>query len=320
MAIDIIWFILGLVLIIGGANYLTEGSSALAKKWGMSDLVIGLTIVGFGTSAPELAISILSAAQGNTGLAIGNVVGSNIFNVCLIIGIVAMISPIRVSTSVLKTDIPFVILSSCVLLAWGCAPLIEPGQSAVVSRSSGIILLLFFAIFMRYTFATVGKSDSGEADVSTVAKMPGWKMTVFIIGGLAALIYGGDKFVDGATGIAHGLGMGDTLIGLTVVAIGTSLPELATSIVAALKGKADMAVGNVIGSNIFNVFLVLGITAVIEPVPFGSIGMFDMIVLLVACILFWVFGEVYKKRTITRIEGALLFAMYVGYLIKITNG
>lgn len=315
MTIDIILFILGLVLIIGGANYLTEGSSALAKKWGMSDLMIGLTIVGFGTSAPELAISILSAAQGNTGLAIGNVVGSNIFNVCLIIGIVAMIAPIRVSSSVLKTDIPFVILSSCVLLAWGCAPMIEPGQQAVVSRSSGIILLLFFAIFMRYTFATVGKTDSNEAGVSAVAKMPGWKMAVFILGGLAALIYGGDLFVDSATEIARSLGMSDTLIGLTIVAVGTSLPELATSIVAALKGKADMAVGNVIGSNIFNVFLVLGITAVIEPVPFGSIGMFDLLILLLACILFWVFGMVYKQRTITRLEGALLFAMYIGYMV-----
>lgn len=315
MVLDIVWFVLGLVLILAGANYLTDGASALAKKWGMSDLVIGLTVVGFGTSAPELAISVLSAISGNTGLALGNVVGSNIFNVCVIIGVTALIYPIKVSMSVLRTDIPFVILSSLAVLAMGCAPFLEAGQAAVVSRSSGILLLLFFAIFMRYTFATVGKQDDNAGGEVKTLSLPVWKMTVFILGGLAALVFGGDRFVEGASGIARAVGISETVIGLTIVAAGTSLPELATSIVAAVKGKADMAVGNVIGSNIFNVFLVLGVTAVIKPIPFGSIGIFDLSVLLLATLLFWIFGRVYRERTITRPEGSLLFILYVVYIV-----
>ncbi len=323
MIVDILWFVAGLVLILGGANFLTDGASALARKWGMSDLVIGLTVVAFGTSAPELAISVLSAIGGNTGLAIGNVVGSNIFNACMIIGVTALISPIKVSSSVLKTDIPFVILSSTVLLALGLAPIIDEGQPAIVSRSAGILLLLFFVIYMRYTFATVNHNTDSQRETAMQGKdsgqkfMPLWKMMFFIVGGLAALVYGGDRFVAGATGIARALGMSETLIGLTIVAAGTSLPELATSVVAAVKGKPDMAVGNVIGSNIFNIFLVLGITSVIKPLPFGSIGVFDLSVLTAASVLFWLSGQVYKKRTITRIEGALLILLYVAYIVLI---
>lgn len=319
MIVDIIWFVVGLVLILGGANFLTDGASALAKKWGMSDLVVGLTVVAFGTSAPELAISVLSAAGGNTGLAIGNVVGSNIFNVCVIIGVTALIYPIKVSPSVLKTDIPFVVLSAVALAAMGLDPLLGSGQPAIVSRGSGILLLLFFIIYMRYTFATVDRSalpagTGGVENMDGRKEMPVWKMLVFIVGGLAALVYGGDRFVAGSTGIARALGMSETLIGLTIVAAGTSLPELATSVVAAVKGKADMAVGNVIGSNIFNIFFVLGVTSVVKPLPFGSIGIYDLMILLAGCVLFWLCGQVYKRRTITRIEGAVLLLLYVVYL------
>lgn len=201
-----------------------------------------------------------------------------------------------------------------VLLAMGCAPFLEAGQPAVVSRSSGILLLLFFVIFMRYTFATVG-GQRADVDERKAPELPVWKMILFIVGGLGALVFGGDRFVEGASGIARAIGISETVIGLTIVAAGTSLPELATAIVAAIKGKADMAVGNVIGSNIFNVFLVLGVTAVIKPIPFGSIGLFDLSVLLLATILFWLFGQVYKERTITRSEGTLMFSLYVGYIV-----
>ncbi|MDE5844506.1 MAG: calcium/sodium antiporter [Muribaculaceae bacterium] len=314
MFLDIVWLIVGLILILVGANALTDGASALAKRMGISDLIVGLTVVAFGTSAPELAISVISASAGNAPLAIGNVVGSNIFNILIIIGITAIVRPIVVSRNIMTLEIPMVILSSVILLVLGNSSILDGGINQV-SRVSAIFLLIFFLLFMRYTFASAKQPDLAEAEQSGQTKpMALAKSIIYVVVGLAALVWGGDKFVDGASGIASGLGVSDAVIGLTIVAAGTSLPELATSIVAAVKGKPELAVGNVIGSNIFNVVVVLGISGVITPLPFGSIGNFDLLTLLGASIAFYLFGWFIKTRTITRLEGAILAAGYVAYV------
>lgn len=314
---DIFWLLAGLILIIYGASALTDGASAIAKKWGVSDLVIGLTVVAFGTSAPELAISMISAIQGNAPMAIGNVVGSNIFNVFVIIGVVAIVKPIKVEKSIMVNEIPLVILSSVALLAVGCGDLLGVKGLRILQRPHGILLLLFFIIFMRYTFSQARHSVSGdplEEKGELKREMPMWKATVWVAGGLAALVFGGDRFVSGASGIASSLGMSDALIGLTIVAAGTSLPELATSVTAAIKGKSGIAIGNVIGSNIFNIFFVLGVTGTVSPLPFGGISVFDLLVMTIAAILFWLLTWKFAERTIMRWEGALLVACYTAYI------
>lgn len=316
MLLNIFFLLLGLALILVGANILTDGASAIARRWGVSDLVIGLTVVAFGTSAPELTISFISALNGSTEMAIGNVVGSNIFNVLIIIGVTAIFSPIKIGKGIMTKEIPLVILSALVLLVMGNTPLLDNAASPIISRSDGIILLLFFLIFMRYTFSQAKAGTKPETDTdSGIKDMPLWKAVLFIVGGLAGLVYGGDRFVAGASGIASALGVSDAIIGLTIVAAGTSLPELATSIVAAVKGKSGMAVGNVIGSNIFNIFMVLGTTATVHPLAFGSISNLDLLVLFGSCLLFWFFGWFFKQRTITRVEGAVMVAIYIAYVL-----
>ncbi len=313
MVFDILFLIGGLALILVGANALTDGSAAVAKRFGISDLVIGLTIVAFGTSAPELVISVLSAIGGSAEMSIGNVVGSNIFNVLMIIGCTALVLPIKVERSIMTNEIPLVILSALVLAFCANDILLDGGSANVISRTDGLVLLMFFLIFMRYTF-TIAKSgaDAGGADAE-VKQMPGWKSALFIVGGLAGLIFGGQLFVDGASGIARTWGVSESVIGLTLVAGGTSLPELATSITAALKKNPGIAIGNVIGSNLFNIFFVLGCSSTIIPLPMGNIGNFDMAVLVGSSVLFWLVGWFFRKRTITRLEGALMVACYVAY-------
>lgn len=316
MFLNIILLIAGLLLILGGANYLTDGAASVARRYGISDLVVGLTIVAFGTSAPELTISVISAVTGNPGMAIGNVVGSNIFNILAIIGAVAIARPVRIERGIMTNEIPLVILSSVAILAIGASQFLD-GTMPVVSRVSGILLLLFFAIFMRYVFsqATSKTPDTvPTTEVGQIKVQPLWKSILFIIGGLGALIYGGDLFVDKASALASGFGVSDAVIGLTIVAAGTSLPELATSLTAAIKGNSGIAVGNVIGSNIFNVFLVLGCSATIRPLPFGGITLTDLLVLTGASLLFWIFGWFFGNRTITRAEGTLLLTGYIGYI------
>lgn len=314
----IFFFIAGLLLILGGANFMTDGASSLARKLGMSDLVVGLTVVSMMTSAPELVVSLTSAFNASSSMAVGNVVGSNIFNILAIVGITALVRPITVQKSVLTNEIPMVILSSVALLAMGCAPLLGAGE-AVVSRVDGILLLLFFMIFMRLTFAQARNASPEELQSESASKklMPVWKSLIWLCGGLAGLVIGGDWFVAGASGIARRLGMSDAIIGLTIIAAGTSLPELATSVVAALKGSPGICIGNVIGSNIFNIFFVLGTTAVIKPLPFGGVGMFDLAVLAFASILFWAVGWFIGTREIKRGEGALMLAIYIAYMVTL---
>lgn len=314
---DIFWLILGLVLILVGANALTDGASAIAKRWGVSDLVIGLTVVAFGTSAPELAISMVSAIQGSAPMAVGNVVGSNIFNVLVIIGVVALIRPIKVERSIMVNELPLVMLSSVALLAIGCGDLLGVPGDRVLTRVDAILLLLFFMIFMRYTFSQAKGTPASDPTAENAAmkpEMPMLKAVVWVLGGLAGLVYGGDRFVAGASGIASSLGMSDALIGLTIVAAGTSLPELATSVTAAMKGKTGIALGNVIGSNIFNIFFVLGLTGIVMPLPFGGITELDLCVMTLAAFLFWAFSWKFARQTITRWEGGVMFAVYIAYI------
>lgn len=318
MLLNVLFLIIGIALILGGANYLTDGASAVAKNWGISDLVIGLTIVAFGTSAPELVISVMSAMKGSGGLAIGNVVGSNIFNILVIVGCVALVSPIKVQKSYMTNEIPLVILSSLVLLICANGVLLDGEAVNTVGRVDGLLMLLFFAIFMRYTLSiasnTADVTSSGEP-ADEVKPMKMWLATVCVIGGLGALVWGGDLFVKGASGIARGLNVSESVIGLTIVAAGTSLPDLAASVAAALKHKPGLAVGNIVGSNIFNIFFVLGVSSTVHPLQLGGITNVDFLVLTAASILFWIFGWLFKHRTITRIEGAVLVACFIAYTI-----
>ena len=310
--LDVVFLIGGLALILLGANGLTDGAAAVAKRFHISDLVIGLTIVALGTSAPELVISTMAALGGSAEMAIGNVVGSNIFNVLAIIGVTALVMPIKVGEGTMSKEIPLVILCSFVLAFMANDVILDGGSRNIISRIDGLVLLGFFLIFMRYTFA-IARSGNAEEEETKIKEMPIWKSALFIAGGLAGLIYGGQLFVDGASGIASSLGISESIIGLTIVAGGTSLPELATSVAAALKKNPGIAIGNVIGSNLFNILFVLGCSATISPLSMGGINNVDMAVLIGSAILFWLVGWFFKKRTITRVEGALLVICYIAY-------
>lgn len=327
MLIDILILIGGTILILGGANFLTDGASSLAKSWGITDLVIGLTVVAFGTSAPELVISVMSAIKGNAGIAIGNIVGSNIFNILVIVGCVALVSPIKVKRSYMSNEIPLVILSALVLFICANGVILDGDSVNQISSVDGLLMLLFFAIFMRYTLSIATEKQVtaptpeaaseavGVEKADEVKTLPLWRSLLYVVGGLAALMYGGNLFVDGASGIARGLNVSESVIGLTIVAAGTSLPDLAASVAAALKNKPGLAVGNIIGSNIFNIFFVLGVASTVSPLPLGGITNLDFLVLIAACLLFWLFGWFFKKRTITRVEGAILVACFIAYTV-----
>lgn len=313
---NILFLVGGLVLILLGANGLTDGAASVAKQFRIPSIVIGLTIVAFGTSAPELTVSVSSALKGSADIAIGNVVGSNIFNTLMIVGCTALFAPIAITRNTLKKEIPLCILSSVAL--WVCANDVFLNHSAenILNRADGLLLLCFFAIFMGYTFAIAFPSGQASAEGSgeeEIKLLPWWKSVIFIFGGLAALVYGGQLFVNGATGIARSLGVSESVIGLTLVAGGTSLPELATSIVAALKKNPEIAIGNVIGSNLFNIFFVLGCSASITPLHLTGITNFDLLALVMSGILMWFFGLFFAKRTITRMEGGILVLCYVAY-------
>lgn len=313
---DILLLIGGLILILAGANGLTDGASSVAKRFKIPPIVIGLTIVAFGTSTPELAVSISSALKGSGDIAIGNVVGSNIFNILMIVGCTALVAPIVITRNTLRKEIPLCILSSVVLLIMGNDILLNHSSENVLSVSDGLILLCFFAIFMGYTFAISSNANEGTTE-EEIKTLPIWKSVLFILGGLAGLIFGGEWFVEGASNIARHLGVSESVIGLTLVAGGTSLPELATSIVSALKKNPEIAIGNVIGSNLFNIFFVLGCSASIHPLRLTGITNFDLLTLVGAGILLWLFGLFFAKRTITRIEGSILVLCYIAYTVML---
>ena len=308
---------MGLGLILSGANFLTDGAAALAKRFNISSLVIGLTIVAFGTSAPELTVSIVSAINGSAELSIGNVVGSNIFNILMIVGVTAVVAPITITKGTLTKEIPLAILSCVVVLICANDVFLETGTENILNRADGLLMLCFFAIFLGYTFAIA--HDNTEEEQAEIKPLSTWRCLLYIVGGLVVLIFGGRLFVNGSSEIARSLGVGESVIGLTLVAMGTSLPELATSVVAALKKNPEIAIGNVIGSNLFNVFFVLGMSATITPLPLGGITNVDLFYLLAVSLLLLFFaGRYYKVRTITRVEGVFMifaYVVYTGYLI-----
>ena len=320
---NILLLIGGLILILLGANGLTNGAASVAKRFHIPPIVIGLTIVAFGTSAPELTVSVSSALKGSADIAIGNVVGSNIFNTLMIVGCTALFAPIVITRNTLRKEIPLCILSSIVLLICANDVFLDKASENILNRVDGLLLLCFFVIFMGYTFAIASKPATIEQQAehpvieeeTEIKSLPWWQSILYIIGGLAALIFGGQLFVDGATGIARNLGVSESIIGLTLVAGGTSLPELATSIVAALKKNPEIAIGNVIGSNLFNIFFVLGCSASITPLHLSGITNFDLFTLVGSGILLWLFGLFFAKRTITRIEGGVMILCYVAYTV-----
>ena len=306
-------FVVGLLLIMKGADWLTDGASSIARKFNISTLVIGLTIVAFGTSAPELVVSSMASISGETDIAIGNVVGSNIFNVLAIMGVTALIAPVPVKGNNIKYEVPLAILASVAVFVMASDALFNGGGANIITRGEGIILLCFFLIFLAYTFAIArnGVDAEGQAEVK---QMPMWKSILLFLVGLGCLVFGGDTMVDGASGIAEFLGVSQSIIALTIVSAGTSFPELVTSIVAARKGDTDMAMGNVVGSNIFNIFLILGTAATISPLSGGSITMVDYGLLLFSIVALWLackFGKTYHK--ITRTEGAMLVLCCIAY-------
>lgn len=315
---DILLLVGGLLLILLGANGLTDGAASIAKRFNIPSIVIGLTIVAFGTSAPELTVSVSSALKGSPDIAIGNVVGSNIFNALMIVGCTALIAPIPIVRNTLRKEIPLSILAA-VALFFCVSDVWMDGSTAgnVVSHTDGWLLLCFFAIFLGYTFAIAKPEDVGtstsESEGGGIKVLPWWQSILYIVGGLAGLVYGGRLFVDGATGLALGLGVSESVVGLTIVAGGTSLPELATSVVAAWKKNPEIAIGNVVGSNLFNIFFILGTSAAITPLPLQGITLMDFYVLIGSGVLLWLFGLFFAKRTITRPEGIILILAYVAY-------
>ncbi|MFV0403276.1 MAG: calcium/sodium antiporter [Bacteroides graminisolvens] len=311
---NILLLIGGLVLILLGANGLTDGASSIAKRFNIPSIVIGLTIVAFGTSTPELTVSVSSALKGSADISIGNVVGSNIFNTLMIVGCTALFAPIVITRNTLRKEIPLCVLASVALFICANDMLFDKADANTLSITDGLLLLCFFVIFLGYTFAIAfNKSGENSEETEEIKTLPVWKSVLYIVGGLCGLIFGGQWFVEGASGIARNLGVSESIIGLTLVAGGTSLPELATSVVAALKKNPEIAIGNVIGSNLFNIFFVLGCSASITPLRMSGITNFDLAVMVASGILLWLFGLFFAKRTITRIEGSILILCYIAY-------
>lgn len=316
MILDIICAIFGAALVLKGADLLTDGSVALARRFSIPELVIGLTVVAFGTSLPEFVVSMLSSLNGAAAMGIGNIVGSNLFNTLMIVGVTALFAPIAVQKSTIYKDIPFSLLASIVLIVMAIDTVFgEPENFNMLDRGEGIVLLCFFAVFMAYTFSMAkGTPDATSAsDGEKLTHKSGESIALFILVGLAGLIGGGQLFVHGASGIARGLGVSEAVIGLTLVAGGTSLPELATSIIAARKGQSGMAIGNVIGSNLFNIFWILGACSCVSPMPLQGISAWDFLMLLLSGLLFWFFAR--TEHRILRWEGAVLVLVYIAYIV-----
>ena len=309
MFLSIISFIVGIVLVILGADWLTKGASGIARRFGVSELVIGLTIVALGTSLPELVISVGSAIKGSSGIALGNVIGSNIFNGLLILGVTALIAPIRFNARMLTREIPFNLLASIVLILVSGSMLVGGGKGEFVTRYGGLLLLCFLAVFVRYTFSIPNDDD----DEALEKPMSIGKVLLFILLGLAGLILGGNIFVNGATELARVAGLSEAVIGITIVSAGSSLPELAVSVSAARKGNVGIALGNVLGSNILNIFLILGCSAAITPISLDGFSFVDFYVLLASSLLIYMVTRFGGKAIINRFEGALLVAGYVAY-------
>ena len=307
---SVVILVVGFVLLIKGADYFVEGSSSVAKRLRVPSIIIGLTIVAMGTSLPECAVSITASLEGQNALAVSNVIGSNIFNLMVVSGFCAVFCSLPIEKDTLKKEFPFSIGCGILLLVLGYIGMI-------VGHLDGVILLALFAGYIIYMVRSALKARASGADVEEEEYkiLPVWKSILFIVGGIIAIKFGGDFVVDGAVVIATGFGLSENLIGLTIVACGTSLPELVTSVVAAKKNEVDMALGNVIGSNIFNVLLVLGVAATISPIAFIMENIIDIVILTLMSALVWMFG--WTKQKIERKEGILMLVIYAAYLVYI---
>lgn len=314
MIVSFILLIIGFVLLVKGADFFVEGSSTIAKYLKIPSIIIGLTIVAMGTSAPEAAVSIIAGINGSNDIAVSNVLGSNIFNLLVVVGISAIIKPITIQNQIIKKEYPFMLMATIVLIVMSFDVVLGNGLSNILTRSEAIVLLIFMCVFM-YSIISSALQSRKEAVTEEVEK-PKHSMIlsiVFTLGGLAGIIIGGQFVVDSAEKIALGFGMSETLVGLTIVAIGTSLPELVTSIVAAKKGESDIAIGNVVGSNIFNILFVLAVSAVITPMGINMLCLTDMLILIAASLFAYVFCI--TKNKVNRVEGIILTVTYVVYLV-----
>ena len=311
MGMALLWLAAGFILLIKGADFFVDGSSSVAKMLRVPSMIIGLTIVAMGTSLPECSVSVSASLVGKNELAISNAVGSNIFNLMVVCGFCAMFCPLAVQASTLKKEFPFSVAVALLLLAFG-------STGMLVGHLEGIVLLALFVVFIFWMVQSALKARKEYSDTGEDYEiLPVWKCALFIVLGMVAIIIGGNFVVDSASQIASNFGMTDNLIGLTIVACGTSLPELVTSVVAAKKNEVDMALGNVIGSNIFNILFVLGIATAISPITFIQENMVDIIILAVMSLLVWWFA--WSKKKIVRWEGAVMLLLYAGYLGYIIN-
>lgn len=306
MILNILFIVIGIVLVLWGADRLTDGAVAVAEKMKMPQIVIGLTIVAMGTSMPEFCVSLISALKGTSDLAVGNIVGSNIFNTLLIVGVSALVAPMSIMKTTVRKDIPFALVASALLLIM-CL-------DEDISRIDAAILFVMFLIFMYITLRGA-KAQGTDLEEKEKKPMATWLSVVWILVGLACLIGGSNLFVDGATVVATKLGVSEAVIGLTIVAGGTSLPELATSVVSARKGNSGIAIGKVLGSNVFNILAILGLTGVISPMTLKGITMTDLSMMVISIILIWLFS--FTKYKIERWEGAILTAVFVGYIYSL---
>ena len=305
--VNILLLLVGLGLVVLGADWLVNGASSIARRAGISEFVIGLTIVGFGTSCPELVVSLSGAIEGNSDISVGNVVGSNIFNVLFILGLTAMVLPVGMTDKNRRIDIPITLGVTILLIILGITDSMSgPG----ISRWEGVLMLLVFSVYLFYCFKSDSKDEFSEMQQATLSIT---KSIALTLTGLAGLIFGGDLFVDSATALARQIGVSDKFIAVTILAGGTSLPELATSLVAAIKGKEQLALGNILGSNVFNAMMILGLSSVITPLSFASMTIVDIITLVLSAVLLLIWAYTGRKNRIDRREGAAMLLCYVAY-------
>lgn len=305
--VNILLLLVGLGLVVLGADWLVNGASSIARRAGISEFVIGLTIVGFGTSCPELVVSLTGAIGGNSDISVGNVVGSNIFNVLFILGLTAMVLPVGMTDKNRRIDIPITLGVTILLVILGITGSMS---GPVISRWEGVLMLLVFSAYLFYCFKSDSKDEFSETQQATLSIT---KSIALTLTGLAGLIFGGDLFVDSATALARQIGVSDKFIAVTILAGGTSLPELATSLVAAIKGKEQLALGNILGSNVFNAMMILGLSSVITPLSFASMTIVDIITLVLSAVLLLIWAYTGRKNRIDRREGAAMLLCYVAY-------
>lgn len=305
--INLILLLIGLGLVVLGADWLVNGASSIARRAGISEFVIGLTIVGFGTSCPELVVSLTGAIEGNSDISVGNVVGSNIFNALFILGLTALVLPVGMTDKNRRIDIPITLVVTILLVVLGITGSMS---GPVISRWEGVVMLLVFSLYLFYCFKSDSKDEFSETQQATLS-FP--KAIALTLTGLAGLIFGGDLFVDSATALARQIGVSDKFIAVTILAGGTSLPELATSLTAAIKGKEQLALGNILGSNVFNAMLILGLSSIITPLSFASMTIVDIAALILSSVLLLIWAYTGRRNRIDRWEGTAMLLCYVAY-------